>query len=59
VAEVNVNAGGVDAVLDAKRLAGLDAAFELLAQVILGDDLLDATAEQSQLFVNGLHAGLS
>ena len=31
VAEVDVEAGRVDAVLDAQRLAGRDAAFELLA----------------------------
>ena len=48
VAEVNVDAGRVDAVLDAQRLAGLDAAFQLLAQLGLGHDLLDAAADQGQ-----------
>ena len=36
VAEVNVDAGGVDAVLDAQRRVGADAAFELLAQLVRG-----------------------
>ena len=55
VAEMNVDAGRVDAVLDAQRLAGLDAAVELLAQLVLGDDLLDAAADQGELFIDGFH----
>ena len=55
MAQVNVDAGRIDAVLDAQRLAGLDAAFELLAQLRFRHDLLDAAADQCELFVNGFH----
>ena len=55
VAEVDVDAGRVDAVLDAQRLAGLDAALQLLPQLGLGHDLLDAAADQGQLFIDGFH----
>ncbi len=55
VAEVNVDAGGVDAVLDAQGLAGLDAAFELFAELVTEFDLLDAALDQGQLFGDTLH----
>jgi hypothetical protein len=44
VAKVNVDAGRVDAVLDAERLPGLEAALELLLEFRFGDDLLGAPA---------------
>ena len=59
MAEMDVDAGGVDAVLDAQRLAGLDAAFELAAQVGFRRDLLGAAADQFQLFIDGLHGARS
>ncbi len=55
VAEVNVDAGGVDAVLDAQRLAGLDAALEFLDQLVFGRDLLGAPADEGELFGDGFH----
>src|SRR5262249_28316026 len=55
VAEVDVDAGGVDAVLDAEGLAGLDAAFEILPQIGLRHDLLGAAADQGQLLLDALH----
>jgi hypothetical protein len=55
VAEVDVDASGVDAVLDAERLAGLGAALELTPQLVLGHDLLDAAADQGELFLDGEH----
>jgi hypothetical protein len=55
VAEVHVDAGRVDAVLDAQRRAGLEAALQLPAQLVLRDDLFDAATDQGQLLGNGLH----
>ena len=55
VAEMNVNAGGVDAVLDAEGLAGLDAALELLTQLGLRLDLVNTAADERQLFLNRFH----
>src|SRR5262249_27916069 len=55
VAEVDVDAGGIDAVLDAERLAGLDAAFELFPQLRLGFDLLHPAADHCQLFIDRFH----
>ena len=59
MAEMDVDAGRVDAVLDAQRLAGLDAAFELAAQVGLRRDLLGAAADQFELFIDGFHGECS
>jgi hypothetical protein len=55
VAQVHVEAGRVDAVLDAQRLAGLDAAFELAHQLGLGHDLLSPAADQLQLLGDAHH----
>ena len=35
-----------------------DAAFELLAQLVLGDDLLDAAADEGELFVDRTHGAI-
>ena len=50
VAEVDVDAGRVDAVLDAERAVLADRALELLEELVLGDDLLDPAAEDLELF---------
>src|SRR5262249_25086513 len=54
VSQVDINAGRVDAVLDAKRLAGGNAALELCPEGILGNDLLDAAADQGKLLIDTL-----
>ena len=36
-------------------LAGVDAAFELAAQIGLRRDLLGAAADESELFIDGFH----
>ena len=51
VAEMDVEAGRVDAELDPERLAGRDAALQLLAQFVFGGDLVDAAADEGELFV--------
>ncbi len=56
VAEMHVDAGRIDAVLDAQRLAGLHAAFELPHQIGFGDDLFGPAANQGQLLGDTLHA---
>src|SRR5262249_30202442 len=58
MAQMNVDAGRVDAILDPERLASLQAAFELLPQFLLGHDLLDAATDQGQLLGNGFHDAL-
>ena len=55
MAEMNVDAGRVDAVLDAQRLAGFDAALQFFEQFVLRHDLLGAAADQGQLFLDGFH----
>jgi hypothetical protein len=49
---MNVDAGRVDSVLDAKRLPGLEAALELLLEFSFGDDLLDPAANQRKLLLH-------
>ena len=53
VAEVDVEPGRVDAVLDAQRLAGRAAAFELLDEFVPRLDLLDAAADDGELLLDG------
>ena len=55
VPQMDVDAGRVDAVLHAERLAGLDAALKLVAQLRLGLDLVEATFDESELFFDRLH----
>src|SRR5262249_44445494 len=55
VAEVNVDSGWVDPVLDAQRHSRSNAALEFLPQLSLGDDLLGASMDQGDLFINGFH----
>ena len=58
VAEVDVDAGRVDAVLDPQRPTLADGAFELLAKLVLGDDRLDPAAEDSKLVIEVEHASI-
>ncbi len=55
VAQMNVDAGRIDAVLDAQRLTGLDAVSEFADQFVTRLDLLDAALDQCQLFGNDFH----
>src|SRR5262245_5210008 len=55
MAKVQVDARRIDAVLDAQWLAGLEAAFELLYQLVFRHDLLRAAADESELFGDGFH----
>ena len=53
--EVDVDAGRVDAVLDAQGAVFADRAFELVEELRLGDDLLDPALEDQELFGDGSH----
>ncbi len=55
VAEMDVDPGGVDAVLDAQGLAGLDAPGQFADQFVARLDLLDSAFDQDQLFGNACH----
>jgi hypothetical protein len=46
---MHVDAGRVDAVLDPQRLSRTPALFEARCKLILGNDLLDAAADNGQL----------
>ena len=54
MSEMHVDAGRIDAVLHAQRLAGGDAALQLLAQIGEWLDLLGSPANELDLFINGL-----
>ena len=55
MAEMNVDAGRVDAVLDAQRLARGDAPLQFLPEFAERLDLVGPTADQFDLFVDGFH----
>ena len=55
VAEVDVDPGRVDAVLDAEGPVLADRSLQLLEEFVLGDDLLDPAAEDLELFVDVPH----
>ena len=59
MAQVNVDAGRIDAIFDAQRLARGDASLELLAEIGKRFDLLGSPADQVNLFIDGLHAAFS
>ena len=52
VAQVQVGRGGIEAGLDAQRLAGLQRLFEALAQIALTNDFDRTFAQVGQLLVN-------
>ena len=52
VPEMQVDAGGVDAVLDSQRRVGGPALLQLLDQFRLGHDLLGSPADHGELFVD-------
>src|SRR5262249_36100185 len=56
VPQVDVDAGRVDAILDAERLAGGDAALKFRPQRVFGFDLLDAAADQGELLLDAFHS---
>jgi hypothetical protein len=53
VPQVQVDAGGVDAVLYPQRPPGLRAVPQLLRQLLFRHDFLDAAANDGKLFING------
>ena len=53
VAEMDINAGRIDAVFDPQWFAGLSALGQLRCQFLFRHDLLDTTPDDGQLFVNG------
>src|SRR5262249_13692931 len=55
VAEVDADAGRVDAVLDAEGRPGRRRAAELLQELVLGDDLVDPAPEDLELFPDVPH----
>jgi hypothetical protein len=56
MAQVHVDACGIDAILDSQRLPAGDTALELLHQLVFLYDVLTAAANQGKLFVDGFHA---
>ena len=56
VAQVNIGRGGIDAEIDAQRLAGLRGLLELGAQILFANDFRGAFAEIGELFVDGFMA---
>src|SRR5262249_8371350 len=58
VAEVDVEPGRVDAVLDAQGLPGGDAALQFLAQLGERLDLLGPALDQGELVSDGFHGAL-
>src|SRR5262249_38267756 len=55
VAEMHVHAGRVNAELDAQRLIRGDAALELFRELVEAFDLLDAAANDAELFLKRSH----
>jgi hypothetical protein len=55
MAEMDVDAGRIDAVLDAQRCAGLEAALELLLELGFRHDLLGTAFDQGKLIFDGFH----
>src|SRR5215472_2018928 len=54
VAEMNIGRGGIDAKIDAQRLASFRGIFELGLQLVLANDFGGAFFQVRKLFVNGL-----
>ncbi len=52
VAQVDADPGGIDAVLDAERKVVRQAARELRVQLLLGNNLLDAAANERELVLD-------
>jgi hypothetical protein len=57
VAEMDVDAGRIDAVLDPQRQSGAAAPLQLLRQFLFRNDFLDAAANHGKLIDNGGECG--
>jgi hypothetical protein len=52
---MHIEAGRVDSVLDAQRLASPNAIFQLLPETIARLDLMNADADQFELLIDQFH----
>lgn len=58
MAEVNINAGGINAILNTKRLIERDRAIEFAKELIGWSNLVGAVFDQFKLLCRGFQKGL-